>query len=126
MSEIFETPVSAMVTADASVAPAAEGGKEPLLRVRDVVQEFHLPGRGTVHACSGVSLDVREGEALGVVGESGSGKSTLVRSILQSPRPKSGEVLFQGQDLTRLRVRVFVAEVQMPLPISHANPSSIT
>ena len=81
----------------------------PLLQVRDVVQEFHLPGRGTVHACSGVSLHVREGEVLGVVGESGSGKSTLVRSILQSPRPKSGQVLFQGQDMTRLRGRELLA-----------------
>src|SRR6185312_4570647 len=81
----------------------------PLLRVRDVVQEFHLPGKGTVHACSGVSLDVRAGEALGVVGESGSGKSTLVRSILQAPPPRSGQVLFQGADLTRLRGRDLLA-----------------
>ena len=76
-----------VTAADASGAPAAGAAEAPLLRVRDVVQEFHLPGRGTVHACSGVSLDVREGEALGVVGESGSGKSTLVRSILQAPGP---------------------------------------
>jgi oligopeptide/dipeptide ABC transporter ATP-binding protein len=104
--------VSAVVT-DASASGAGdtvagEGGT-PLLRVRDVVQEFRLPGRGTVHACSGVSLDVREGEALGVVGESGSGKSTLVRSILQAPRPKSGQVLFQDQDMTRLRGRELLA-----------------
>jgi oligopeptide transport system ATP-binding protein len=98
-----------MVTTDASGPPVAEEGEQPLLRVRDVVQEFQLPGRGTVHACSGVSLDVREGEALGVVGESGSGKSTLVRSILQSPRPKSGQVLFQGQDMTRLHGKELLA-----------------
>jgi len=101
--------VSATVTAGTDGAATADDGTVPLLRVRDVVREFHLPGRGTVHACSSVSLDVREGEALGVVGESGSGKSTLVRSILQSPRPKSGEVLFQGQDLTRLRGKELLA-----------------
>jgi oligopeptide transport system ATP-binding protein len=100
--------VSAVVTSDGP-APAVEDGQAPLLRVRDVVQEFHLPGKGTVHACSGVSLDVREGEALGVVGESGSGKSTLVRSILQSPRPKSGQVLFQGRDMTRLSGKELLA-----------------
>jgi oligopeptide/dipeptide ABC transporter ATP-binding protein len=103
-----------MVTTDTGGAPVAdrpgaEDGGTPLLRVRDVVQEFHLAGKGTVHACSGVSLDVREGEALGVVGESGSGKSTLVRSILQSPRPKSGQVLFQGQDMTRLHGKELLA-----------------
>src|SRR5262249_56975813 len=97
------------VTADASGAASAEDGGSPLLQVRDVVQEFHLPGKGTVHACSGVSLHVREGEALGVVGESGSGKSTLVRSILQSPRPKSGQVLFQGRDMTRLSGKELLA-----------------
>jgi oligopeptide transport system ATP-binding protein len=90
-------------------ASAVDDEQAPLLRVRDVVQEFHLPGKGTVHACSGVSLDVREGEALGVVGESGSGKSTLVRSILQSPRPKSGQVLFQGRDMTRLSGKELLA-----------------
>jgi oligopeptide/dipeptide ABC transporter ATP-binding protein len=98
-----------MLTADTSGAASAAKGGTPLLQVRDVVQEFHLPGKGTVHACSGVSLHVREGEALGVVGESGSGKSTLVRSILQSPRPKSGQVLFQGQDMTRLHGRELLA-----------------
>jgi oligopeptide/dipeptide ABC transporter ATP-binding protein len=74
----------------------------PLLEVRDVVQEFKLKGQGvTVHALSGVSIDVHEGETVGIVGESGSGKSTLVRAILQAPRPASGEVLFRGVDLTR-------------------------
>jgi oligopeptide/dipeptide ABC transporter ATP-binding protein len=78
---------------------------EPLLRVEDVTQEFEVRGYGgisggVVHAVSGVSLDVREGETLGVVGESGSGKSTLVRSILQVPPPKSGQVWFRGVELT--------------------------
>jgi oligopeptide/dipeptide ABC transporter ATP-binding protein len=78
---------------------------EPLLQVRDVVQEFEVRGyggvkAGVVHAVSGVSFDIRERETLGVVGESGSGKSTLVRSILQAPPPKSGQVTFRGADLT--------------------------
>ncbi|OLT18876.1 peptide ABC transporter ATP-binding protein [Pseudonocardia sp. CNS-139] len=81
---------------------------EPLLAVHDLVHEFVVRGHGgvkdgVVHAVSGVSLEVRDGETLGVVGESGSGKSTLVRSILQAPRPLSGEVRFRGVDLTRLR-----------------------
>lgn len=82
----------------------------PLLRVRNLVQEFVTRGAGgvkggVVHAVSDVSFDVSPGETLGVVGETGSGKSTLARSVIQAPRPKSGEVHFQGSDLTRLRPR---------------------
>lgn len=83
---------------------------EALLSVRNVVQEFTARGRGgvkggVVHAVSDVSFDIRQGETLGVVGETGSGKSTLARSVLQAPRPKSGEVRFQGTDLMRLKRR---------------------
>jgi oligopeptide/dipeptide ABC transporter ATP-binding protein len=80
----------------------------PLLQVKDLVQEFTVRETGgvrggTVHAVSGVCFDVRPGETLGIVGETGSGKSTLARSILQAPRPKSGEVIFRGADLVTLR-----------------------
>jgi len=75
---------------------------EPLLEVRNLVQEFHT-NAGVVQAVSGVSFDVRPGETLGIVGETGSGKSTLARSVLQAPRPTSGEVIFRGTDLTTLR-----------------------
>ncbi len=112
--------MSVTATESASGAPPAEEGT-PLLRVRDVVQEFRLPGRGTVHACSGVSLEVRAGEALGIVGESGSGKSTLVRSILQSPPPKSGQVLFQGRDMTRLRGKELLA-ARRPVQTVYQDP----
>jgi peptide/nickel transport system ATP-binding protein len=74
----------------------------PLLQVKDLVHEFRTDG-GTVHAVSGVSFDVWPGETLGIVGETGSGKSTLARSILQAPRPISGQVLFRGADLVTLR-----------------------
>jgi len=75
---------------------------EALLSVRDLVHEFRT-NTGVVHAVSGVSFDVRPGETLGIVGETGSGKSTLARSVLQAPRPTSGEVTFRGTDLTTLR-----------------------
>ena len=74
---------------------------EPLLKVRDLVHEFHTTG-GVIHAVSGVSFDVHQGETLGIVGETGSGKSTLARAVMQAPRPTSGEVIFRGTDLTTL------------------------
>ncbi|OLT04668.1 peptide ABC transporter ATP-binding protein [Pseudonocardia sp. CNS-004] len=104
----------------------------PLLSARNIVQEFPVRGAGglrggIVHAVSDVSFDVHAGETVGVVGETGSGKSTLARSLVQAPRPKSGEVHFQGSDLVRLRGRALVAarrHVQMVYqdPFGSLNP----
>ena len=54
-----------------------------------------------VQALAGVSLDVREGEILGLVGPNGSGKSTLVNAISGYYRADSGRILFAGEDLIR-------------------------
>lgn len=50
-----------------------------------------------------VSVTIGAGEAVSVIGESGSGKTTLARAILGAVTPRSGEILFEGQDLTGLR-----------------------
>ena len=97
-----------------------------LLRVEDLVVEFKTKG-GIVHAVSGISLDVREGETLGLVGESGCGKSTTGRAIMQLPSPTGGKVLFEGIDLTTLSGQE-LREVRTRLqfifqdPISSLNP----
>ncbi len=57
---------------------------------------------GTVKAVDDVSLDIRQGETLGVVGESGCGKSTTGRAILQLHKPTSWHVFFEDVDLTTL------------------------
>jgi oligopeptide/dipeptide ABC transporter ATP-binding protein len=83
-------------------------GEAPvLLEGRHLVQEFVVRGHGgvrdgVVQAVSDVSLQIHAGETLSVVGESGSGKSTLARSILQAPKPKSGEVFLNGIELGKL------------------------
>lgn len=55
-----------------------------------------LPGRGSVSALSGVSLDVAHGEAIGIVGLNGAGKSTLLKVLLGYLKPTSGSVEIEG------------------------------
>jgi oligopeptide/dipeptide ABC transporter ATP-binding protein len=80
----------------------------PLLEVRNLVKYFHVGGglfggpAGAVRAVDGVSFEIRKGETLGLVGESGCGKTTVGRCLLQLERPTSGQVLFEGRDLTAL------------------------
>lgn len=101
---------------------------DTLLRAENVVVEFPVGKTGLkVHAVSDVSIDVREGETLGLVGESGCGKSTTGRALMQLPRPTSGDVIYHGTDLTKLSgpdLRRVRPEMQMIFqdPISSLNP----
>jgi len=74
-----------------------------LLEARDVVKHFPIrtpKGKQLVQALDGVSLSVRAGETLGLVGESGCGKSTLGRCLVRLLDPTSGQVIFDGVDIT--------------------------
>jgi oligopeptide/dipeptide ABC transporter ATP-binding protein len=76
---------------------------EYLVEARNLVKEFPAAGRKTVQAVSGVSLQIREGETLGLVGESGCGKSTFGRLLIRTIEPTSGEVLFRGRSVTGMK-----------------------
>ena len=120
-------------------APEASDGAGPnaesaLLEVRDLVKHFPIKTGvifdhevGRVRAVDGVTLNVQEGETLGLVGESGSGKSTLGRTILQLIPPTSGSVRFEGQEIVGRRGRAMQSvrrEMQMIFqdPYASLNP----
>ena len=83
--------------------PAPVAGPEPLLSLHDLRVHF-ATRRGTVHAVDGVSLEIRDGETLGLVGETGSGKSVTARSLLRLvPMPPG--IQAGGRALFRPRTR---------------------
>ncbi len=101
-------------------------GDGVVLTTDRLVVEFRS-GRQTVHAVSGVTFSVRNGETLGLVGESGCGKSTTGRALVQVQAPTSGTVTYKGQDLAKLsnrQLRRVRTKIQMIFqdPISSLNP----
>jgi len=73
------------------------------LSIEELTVEYPLQGGKKVHAVTQFTAHVRKGETLGLVGESGCGKSSAARAVMQLPRPTSGKVSLDGQELTGLR-----------------------
>jgi peptide/nickel transport system ATP-binding protein len=103
---------------------------EPLLDIQDVTVEY--PGHGfrakNFRALHSVSVDVHEGECVGLVGESGSGKTTLGRAVLGLAPVTEGKVLFRGEDIshaTRADRRRLAADIQVVFqdPYTSLNPA---
>lgn len=77
----------------------------PLIRLSAVSKSFPLPDGQRFDAVQSISLDIASGQVFGLIGKSGAGKSTLLRLINLLERPDAGQVLMDGQDLTRLSKR---------------------
>jgi oligopeptide/dipeptide ABC transporter ATP-binding protein len=105
-----------------------------LVEVRDLVKHFPITQGillqrqvGAVKAVDGVSFDLERGETLGIVGETGCGKSTTARLVMRLLDATSGEVRFDGQDITHLKgapLKAVRREMQMIFqdPYSSLNP----
>ncbi|HLU58974.1 MAG TPA: oligopeptide/dipeptide ABC transporter ATP-binding protein [Pseudonocardia sp.] len=107
---------------------AAPVAAPPVLSVRNLVKHFPVRSRGLlrrqvgeVHAVCGVSFDLAERETLGLVGESGCGKSTTARAVLNLQPATSGEVYYQGRELTSLS-RNEMRELRRDLQIVFQDP----
>ncbi|MGZ4048780.1 MAG: ABC transporter ATP-binding protein [Bacteroidia bacterium] len=107
--------------------------KDPILQIKNLTTYFPIKtgmfgkAKEFVHAVDDVSFDVFPGETLGLVGESGCGKTTLGRSVLRLIEPTSGEIIFNGINLTHLdnkKMRELRKEIQIIFqdPYSSLNP----
>jgi len=100
---------------------------EPLLRAEEVVKHFPAGLGTTVKAVERVNFEIYPGETVGLVGESGCGKSTLGRLLTQLMPVTSGNIFFEGVDLTKLageKLRQKRRQLQMIFqdPYSSLNP----
>jgi peptide/nickel transport system ATP-binding protein len=103
-----------------------------LLEVKDLTKNFTSRVRlgaekSVVQAVSGISFNLAQGESLGLVGESGCGKSTTGRIIAKLIEPTSGQIIFNGEDITKFsekKMKPIRGDIQMIFqdPFSSLNP----
>ncbi|NLZ66245.1 MAG: ABC transporter ATP-binding protein [Clostridiaceae bacterium] len=70
----------------------------PMLEVKDLYVSY-----GAINAVKGISFEVRKGETVALIGSNGAGKSTTLRTISGLEKAKSGSIIFQGQELAKLK-----------------------
>ena len=97
-----------------------------LVEVKNLKKYFKTP-RGLLHAVDDINYKIEKGQTLGVVGESGCGKSTLGRTVIHLHERTSGQILFDGKDVSDLskhELKEFRSHVQMIFqdPFSSLNP----
>ena len=103
-ADMDETPV--VMPEPAASAPSVSDG--PVLSVDNLITRFDVETgfwgkvKRRVHAVEQVSFNLYPGETLGLVGESGCGKSTIGRSLIGLETPRSGSIVFNGQELTQV------------------------
>ena len=101
---------------------------EKLVEIRNLKKYFPT-GKGIVHAVDDVNMSIARGTTMGVVGESGCGKSTMGRVLVHLETATSGQILFKGQEVSRVkgkRLRDYREHVQIIFqdPYSSLNPRS--
>jgi oligopeptide/dipeptide ABC transporter ATP-binding protein len=98
---------------------------QPLLRVEELTKHYRIRSggrRATLHALDAVSFEICPGETVALVGESGSGKSTAAHCILRLEQATSGQVTFEGEEVTTAP-RGLLRELRRRLQIVFQDPT---
>ncbi|MGP9745491.1 dipeptide ABC transporter ATP-binding protein [Brachybacterium sp. AOP29-B2-41] len=97
-------------------------GTTPLVRVRELRQEFTRPGGEPFVAVDGISFDIAPGTTHALVGESGSGKTTTGRAIAGFRRPTAGSIEVAGTEVTAIGKGRALREFRATVQLVHQNP----
>ncbi|MEG0663870.1 MAG: ABC transporter ATP-binding protein, partial [Clostridia bacterium] len=90
-----------------------ENNKTPLVEVKNLKQYFNVGHKKYVKAVDDVSFAIKKGETLGLVGESGCGKTTTGRTLLRLHEPTSGQIFYNGIDITKVKMLPFRKKMQI-------------
>jgi peptide/nickel transport system ATP-binding protein len=104
---------------------AATSIAEPILETAGLTRHFRVGGplsRKLLHAADGIDIAIGAREIVALVGESGSGKSTIARLLARIHRPTSGEIMYHGRSVTRLRSRRDRLEYAGRVPMVFQDP----
>ncbi|MEO0932687.1 MAG: ABC transporter ATP-binding protein [Cyanobacteria bacterium J06641_2] len=117
-----------VTSADIAQRLATLEKQPPLLQIRNLKVGYPVKGmfggtKNVFMAVKDVSFEVKRGETLGLVGESGCGKTTLGRSLLRLVEPLSGQILFEGRDITKLTGKS-LQKLRREMQIIFQNPFS--
>ncbi len=96
---------------------------EVLLEARHVTRRFPTSSGKELIACNDVNLKLYRGKTLGLVGESGCGKSTFMRFLVWLDKPTEGEIIYQGQDITKLKGKA-LHEMRQHIQMVFQDPST--
>ena len=89
---------------------------EPMIKTVDLHKSF-----GSLHVLKGVSEQIMSKEVVSIIGPSGSGKSTFLRCLNLLETPESGEIYFQGTEITNKKIDINVHRQKMGMVFQHFN-----
>lgn len=103
---------------------------ENMLEIKNLTKHFNVQsgffggGKAVVRAVENVSFSIKKGETLGLVGESGCGKTTTGRTIIRLYEPTAGKIIFEGKDITNVKMKPVRKRMQMIFqdPYASLNP----
>lgn len=96
--------------------------KKLLLEVSHLKQYFNVGRHDEVKAVDDISFSIYEGETFGLVGESGCGKSTTGRSVIRLYHPTSGEIKFNGEDVSKIKGRKNLNQFRRDVQMIYQDP----